>query len=291
LIGLIHLLWARSRTWRRRAYAIGGHEIILPPGHKLDWYRLRHPRYDEPVGEISDILFRKYNLLLSIDIGANVGDTAALMVKGRQCNVLCVEGNPRYTRLLKSNALSFCPRAEFELSYIGEVTEIIHASVKTSSGTASIAIDAVADGSKVELISFDMLIARHIAFAEAHLLKIDTDGFDPNVLESAKGFLATHKPVIYFEMDPLHASNSKQKCKRSLEILRERGYDKFHVFDNFGTHLLRIESDRCDIFDQLLDYPIRNRSLRAPALYYFDICAIHPNDDDVSDGLLSKYGC
>jgi hypothetical protein len=51
---------ARLAANLTRKITLGGHEIVLPRGHRLDWYRLPQRRYDESVSDLCSILLKKY---------------------------------------------------------------------------------------------------------------------------------------------------------------------------------------------------------------------------------------
>jgi len=284
---LVELAWVRLNTHRERTYEIGGKRITLPRGHRLDWFRTIHPRYNEPVALICGLARQKYGRLLSIDVGANVGGTAALAAQDSNFSILCVEGNPFYFSFLQRNVAKFCPTAEFEKCFVGATDGELHGEVKRTVGTASIIVGSPGARGTIELVSFDSLLARHPRFSEARFLKIDTDGFDPNILLSAMRFLSDQHPLVYFEMDPCQAQSPRETWRRILDGLQQIGYDRFNVFDNFGAHLVQLGSDQIGLFDQLFDYVLANRGLEKPAIYYFDVCAISAKDHDISDAIRS----
>ncbi|MCW2285746.1 FkbM family methyltransferase [Rhodoblastus acidophilus] len=282
-------LWLKARSRFHRPYRIGAHVIVLPPGHALDKFRAHHPGYERPIEVISGLIAEKYNGLTAIDVGANVGDTAAFMVKDARCRLLCVEGNPRFSTLLQQNVRAFCPQAEFELAYIGDGQSGAAPVVETGAGTARI-VPGGDKGQAVKLVSLDEVLARRGAFQDAQFLKIDTDGFDPDVLRSGAAFIARRRPVVFFEMDPCQPSSPYEKCAEALEQLLAAGYDTFHVFDNAGTHMMRLTREQSPLLRQLLDYIILNSRLKKRAVYYYDICALSEADRDISDGIVEACG-
>jgi FkbM family methyltransferase len=275
-------LWIRARSRFHRRYRIGAHVIVLPPGHALDKFRAHHPGYERPIEVISGLIREKYNGLTAIDVGANVGDTAAFMVKDERCRVLCIEGNPRFSALLEQNVRAFCPDAEFELAFIGDCESGAAPVVETGAGTSRIVLGGDA-GDAVKLVRLDDVLARRAAFKDALFLKIDTDGFDPDVLRSGANFISRRRPVVFFEMDPCQPSSPYEKCLKAIDQLFAAGYDTFHVFDNAGTHMMRLTREQSPLLRQLLDYIILNSRQKKRAVYYYDICALSEEDRDISD--------
>src|SRR3989344_4719744 len=84
-------------------YLVGGYNIRLPEGHALPDYQTRYKRYDFTLGELARIVSEKYPGFPRIDIGANIGDSWALMNKHVVTETLLIEGDPAYTNLLKFN--------------------------------------------------------------------------------------------------------------------------------------------------------------------------------------------
>ncbi|HAZ47443.1 MAG TPA: hypothetical protein DDW76_13245 [Cyanobacteria bacterium UBA11369] len=79
-----------------KEYQIGRYQIILPSDHLLDAYQSTWLRYDKALGYIAHAIFEKYPKSSAIDIGANVGDSAALIRQYSDIPVLCIEGNPNF---------------------------------------------------------------------------------------------------------------------------------------------------------------------------------------------------
>ena len=57
------------------------------------------------------------------------------------------------------------------------------------------------------------------------LLKIDTEGYEPEVLEGARKLIEEHKPVIYLEM----GGDYVESTHRSIRFLADAGYRTDHV--------------------------------------------------------------
>jgi hypothetical protein len=141
------------------------------------------------------------------------------------------------------------------------------------------------------VVSLDEIVRRHARFAEAHIVKIDTDGFDADVIESGREFLRGKKPIVYFEMDPCQANSSIEKWRVTWSQLRACGYDVFNIFDNFGTHIMQITGDQVVLVDQLLRYAVSNRQLPRPSLFYYDVCAFSQENRHISNLLAMRSSC
>ncbi|MGD0641053.1 MAG: FkbM family methyltransferase [Roseiarcus sp.] len=281
---LSQFIW-RQRTLFRRTISLGGHRITLPAGHLLDWHRLRNRRYDEPIAEIAELLLRKHRAPTMIDIGANVGDTAALMARSPEVAILCVEGNPKFLPLLRQNLATISPISEIESSYVGAGEEAVAGCMRTYDGTATL----VEGSGTVSMRSLAQVLASHARFQRSRLLKIDTDGFDAKIVIAASEIISTMKPIVHVEYSPIGPDGAEQECRSMIECLKNAGYTLFHVFDNFGNHMLRLPAEQTDHLRALNAYVRSCRNDLRPSVFYYDICALTPEDKDISDELLRHY--
>ena len=79
-----------------KEYMVGRTRVVLPLDHALETYQARWKRYDRALGEIAHIVRGKYPDLRAVDIGANVGDTAALIFAYDDIPTLCIEGTEAF---------------------------------------------------------------------------------------------------------------------------------------------------------------------------------------------------
>lgn len=288
-MSILSLALRRLQTYIPRSIHLGDYRVALPAGHPLDWARLRHRNYDEPIKDICSLLVKKYPDLCVIDIGANVGDTAALAMVTPRVSVLCIEGNASYLPFLKRNLKNISPNCEIEASYVGFVDGMVSASVTTKRGTAAINVDSNS-GERVHLRNLGSILDDHPRFKNAHLLKIDTDGLDCKIIMAAADTIGRMRPVLHIEYSPAGSDAAEMECRVMIRQLCEIGYMHFHVFDNFGNHMLRLSGNETVHLHSLNAY-LRSslRDNMKPSVNYFDICAMTSDDSDVSDALLALY--
>lgn len=108
-----------------REYAVGPYTIMLPVGHRLDSYQKTYKRYDIALGEIANIIAQKYPNMTALDIGANIGDSAALICKYQKIPVLCIEGDKHFIPLLRENSARIGAHIIIEECFIGADTQYI----------------------------------------------------------------------------------------------------------------------------------------------------------------------
>jgi hypothetical protein len=81
-----------------------GQEIAMNLSHDLPFNIKQYPTYSQNLGEVAAIIAKKYPEFSVIDVGANVGDSAAIVQHQVKVPVLCIEGNPKFLPLLKQNS-------------------------------------------------------------------------------------------------------------------------------------------------------------------------------------------
>lgn len=204
-------------------WRVGDVELVLPLSHELPFYRHDHPRYDRPIGEMAAEIGGPV-----VDVGANVGDTAAEIRSRSDVPILCVEGDGRFFALLTANA----PRIgglELEHAFVEAPA---HARVERGAGTARLvrpSDTSFEGGEMLRSKPLARILEEHPAFREPALVKLDTDGMDVPIVLANLELLARTRPVLFFEYDP-HLGATPDVFER----LREIGYRRLDVYENTG---------------------------------------------------------
>jgi len=68
-----------------------------------------------------------------------------------------------------------------------------------------------------------------------HVIKIDVDGFDGQVMAGASATLAAHKPLVVFEWNPTLFARTSNDIIQPFRFLASNGYSQLVWFDNFGN--------------------------------------------------------
>jgi len=228
-------------------YPIEGVELLLPLSHELPFYRKDHPRYNEAVGRIAAQLGGPV-----VDVGANVGDTAAAIRALTDVPILCVEGDERFFRLLERNARWLDPPPELERAFVEAPAR---GQVEAARGTARV----VAGGDELPSKPLASILEEHPRFAEPALLKLDTDGLDVPILLANLELLARLRPVLFFEYDP-HLGAEPVVFER----LRDVGYRRAHVYENTGEFVRSVELGKDDVHSPYVGHG---------GARYADVCA------------------
>jgi len=256
----------------------------------LDRYQERYRLYDWVLGELAQLLSAKYPGAAAIDIGANVGDTAALLCSRQPIAVLCIEGHPRFLPYLRRNVRQLPGEIAIAECLIGAGPgRVPLAGFTDHHGTASIdhAVAAAgqnADGVPVRPLA--ELLAEHSRFRHARLVKTDTDGSDFEILGASAHLFAETRPVLFFEYDPTLRARGIEEARATVAALLRAGYCRFLVYDNFGHFLRRIDGDCAEQFAELDRYLFSNL-FYGRQIYYYDVCAFSLEGADVCEALES----
>ncbi len=244
------------------------YSLQIPFSHDLPLNMKMFPTYNVNLGEITKIVHQKYADLKVIDVGANIGDSVAVMHHEAVVPILCIEGNPKFLKLLEQNAKQF-KDIEIEASFVGEKS--VKVNPQNNLGTAF--LEESNDGIMVH--TMQEVISKHPKFATAKLLKIDTDGFDNIIIRASKELLSNAKPIIFFEYDPFYLAKQNEKGIDIFDFLEELNYTSAIVFDNFGFYLTTVSLSNKNLLKDLHHYFNRNGSI------YMDICVVHKDDVDL----------
>jgi len=279
---LLRKFLARLGSRGEREIHVGSCRLAIPDDHRIEDIRRKWKRYDVALGDIASAVAGKYPSATAIDIGANVGDSAALIRTHRRMPVLCIEGNPAFLPYLRRNLEQLGSDVAIEPCFVADDdSSIALADIDTGSGTASVnrAVRAgTGEAAAVRASSLAAIVRRHPAFADPRLLKVDTDGLDFRILRSSRDFLARTRPVIFFEYYLDADDGAAADALVTVELLAAIGYRRHLVYDNFGNFLITIEAT--PRFAELNAYLCSNRR-HGRAVYYFDVCSFHDDDSDL----------
>lgn len=250
-------------------YRIGRFELDIPLSHELPRYRTLFPLYDGAIGPLARAVWEAFPESSVVDIGANVGDTAAAIRSASPAPILCVEGSDAFFALLGRNAARLGADVTLERTLVGRSRATLRGVVQAAGGTARIVEDAGAPGLAVEPLA-DVL-ARHPELPAPKLVKIDTDGFDCPIVEASTAVWERFRPVLFFEYDPeFYGAWDPQPM---FAALRDLGYGHGLVYDNFGELAGALSLADLPAIDAL-----HRRYRGANHQRYADLCLFHRDD-------------
>ncbi|MCC7304164.1 FkbM family methyltransferase [bacterium] len=256
---------------------VGKRALKMRESHKLPEYYESFELYDRALPRIAKKLRDIDGHVTVIDIGANIGDTASLITEELVANILCVEGDKDYLPFLKENVLQLSEsKIIIEESYCAETDGMENSvEVDRSDGTAKLLKkkENALEREGVNLKKLDSILAQQPTFKNANLLKIDTDGFETEVLRGATTFLHECSALVFFEFTPSAYIANKNNPLEVFRILASHGYKNALFYDNFGKPRIIITITDEKRILELIEKIDRN------TIYYYDVLAWKEGND------------
>lgn len=251
------------------SYLVGRFEIELPLSHELPRYRSIHPLYDTALGRLAKLLALAYPDRSVIDVGANVGDTAATIRTESAAPLLCIEGSKAFFPLLERNAALLGRDVFLEHTLIGPERASISGMVQVQRGTAAVVPDD--SGAVLQMEPLEDVVRRHPTLPQPKLLKIDTDGYDCPIVEGSVELWRRAQPVLFFEFDPDFYPGWDPRPM--FEALKAIGYERALVYENTGEYAGSVPLSDLTLVDELHQ---RYRGWNHER--YADLCLFHAVD-------------
>lgn len=264
-------------------YVIEEQKVLLPANHLLPKFQTENKLYDRFLPVLSKCL---PNEKIIVDIGANVGDTVVSMIQHSNNTFFCVEPSNEFYEYLKKNILSLDVNKQSHIKVFKNLIGTNKFSgniIENGLGTASLHI-IDNNISHNNIISLDDLLQNQ---KNVILIKVDTDGFDFDVLLSGKTFCLNEKPILYWENE-VKTEIQKNGFYELYEFLESIGYNHLFIFDNFGN--LMIENTDFKTLSYLTEYVYSmNNNNCTRTIYYNDILATCSNNIDNVYNAINEY--
>lgn len=203
-------------------------DMLMPLSHMLPKYALAYPYYDTLLPSLAKYLAATREIVF-VDIGANIGDTAKLVhsAAGDNVSFICVEADEAYFPLLQMNTRSMSAACHLVLA--GAETRQFSASAQRNSlGTTSYELGR---GAQKQVMRTDDIIDGR----QVDIIKIDTDGFELEVLKGMTRTLQEQNAAIFIEFSPWHLETyGKTRAEDVVTLLRDAEYQHVIVYDHTG---------------------------------------------------------
>jgi FkbM family methyltransferase len=261
-------------------YELDGLTLGLPETHALPSIRKSYPIYGMNLARAAAVVKQHYPDLRVIDIGANVGDSVAIIRSKVNCPILCIEGFDDYFAFLLHN-VGQLPEIELEKSYVGIEGWEMHGTIRPLRGTAGVHLNPTE--SKIPMRPLKDILASHPAFECAKLWKIDTDGLDTEIILNNVQAISLTRPIIFFEYDPHFFEQLNLDGFAVFERLLGANYSRALFYKNTGEYF--ITANLCD--KRLLE-DLHEAQRGKGSLEYWDICVFPDEDSQMADNLRSE---
>ena len=164
----------------------------------------------------------------ALDIGANLGLISFKMLDrvGASGTVIAFEPQSRMTDYIEQSiSLNSIDNLFVHKMGLSDRSDTLRLSIpKENAGAASFVSEDGARFEEVPVTTLDEFNRKH-GLEDVRLIKIDVEGFEPQVFAGGKEFFATLKPdVVVFEENRIST-----EVPESISIIRSYGYDVFSL--------------------------------------------------------------
>jgi FkbM family methyltransferase len=265
-----------------KPYQFGRFTLEIPADHKIEEIHKIDLLYDRNFSPIIEAIGAKYPSDTIVDIGANIGDTAAYIRTHCSNPLLCVEGGELFLSYLRKNIRLLGDNIKIVDKFVmADSNQNLTFDYASGAGTGALSAKTASEdtGSDVDFITtHDLMALQNTYSSNFCLVKSDTDGFDGPILSDIIARLDTN---LYFECDPnALVTDEPFDWARFFKLLEAQNYS-IAVFDNFGLPILFSEMNYAKLMGELLHYVGLQRTLRRISIYYYDVWAFRPQDFDI----------
>lgn len=257
---------------------VGGFRLLMPGYNPQSSNYQIYPELNASFGRLASKVAESHSGMWMIDVGANVGDTIAV-VRARINNpIVAIEGDVATFQYLEKNASLFSDVTRI-CTFLGEKPSAIRARSEKRGWNTTIIPDP--NGTETLTIQTldDVLKSAGLFDRPFKLLKVDVEGFDTIVLRGAIETIQAHHPVIFFEYNRANMKEIGEDGLSTLLSLGAAGYDRAGFFDHKGTLLAVTRLSQADVISSLHRYVSAPRNLAG----YYDICLFHQTDTRLAE--------
>jgi len=232
---------------------IGSEKMLMNLSHMLPIYKATLKLYDTTLPRIVKYVESKNKNPIIIDVGANVGDTAALILEvSENTIVLCIEGSSDFTYLLEKN-FDENKNVFIEKCFLTDINTTQNKKLISQNGTATLSsLNSGTDD--VYTDTLDNIIKNKYSHLNFDILKVDTDGYDYKVIRGSKNIISSNKPLIYFELVPMLLKNNNEEVISIFTFLQELNYSDVMIYDNLGYLLGLFKITNIRSIEMLIEY-------------------------------------
>lgn len=260
-----------------------GNFFVDMPGnnHQISLYKY-HADWNNLLGTISVYMASKYPDVCAVDIGANVGDTIAIIKTVIDIPVIGIEGDPVTYQFLEHNTKQF-RNVTLLKQFLGDKKQTLQVEMEKSGWNTTLI--PTEKGQELSLKTLDELLEENqLATPNVKILKVDCEGFDTIIIRGATGLLQKNTPVLFFEYNRTNMEAIGEDGLGTLFSLEKYGYRSIIFFDNYGRYMLKVPIDQHDLIKQLHAYSDDNNS----RIGYYDICMFHENDAELAEKFIKE---
>lgn len=266
----------------RKDYVIGDYKIKLSKGHTLPDFQAQNKLYDRFLPALS-AHFKQGETI--VDVGANIGDSAIMMLNNTEANIICVEPSDIYYPYLEENIKRLPQAVQAKVKCIKALagTQELSGELVHTGGTASLQQDGNSSSSTIKKQLDELLVNED----NISLIKVDTDGYDFDVLLSAKQTIVKQQPILFWE-NQINNEMQLEGYTKLYTFLKELGYSHIYLFDNFGNVMLEeVDFKALQNINAYVNSMDKHNCTRT--IYYTDVLAAPAAKQSMLQNIIEEY--
>lgn len=225
---------------RKQIFKSGDYFLSAPISHVYFDTCKSQPLRDKFIGIVAKFFGEKYKDSSFIDIGANIGDTAALMASNASNKLILVDVDNYFFSFLEKNVKQFKNEIELKKYFISN-GEVFKHRIIYEGGTA-----VVKEGNFNSKNKPKSKLIENISNDKISFLKVDIDGYDLKAIQASISWINKQKPALIFEFDGLKSEIIE--IDKLLISLFSIEYKFFTIWDDAGYKLIST-SNKNEILD------------------------------------------
>ncbi|MBK7560882.1 MAG: FkbM family methyltransferase [Chitinophagaceae bacterium] len=266
--------WYTSKSRQKRIVRVGDYQIAMPGNNTLLRTYNLYPDFNSLIGRLALVVAKKYPGMTVIDIGANAGDTIAIIKSVIDIPVIGIEGDEISFQYLQENTKPFKDVTIIK-AFVGEREQEIKAEL-VHGGTNTTIVPSEKGSKSISFRTVDELLCeQRFANSNVKLIKLDIEGFDTIALRGSYGVIKKFQPVLFFEYNPENMKIIHEDGLSTLLSFRAYGYNRIAYFDHKGRMLLVTSLQNMVEMACLHTYALDKNNL----LGHYDICIFHQQDE------------
>jgi FkbM family methyltransferase len=260
---------------------VGNIDIKAPETHTILEFCKSQPYRDLAVGITAKYVSEKYPGETIIDIGANIGDTAAMIATYSSNPLVLVEPSDYFAEILVNNVKYIPSVKRIERCMVSDNT-VLSGELRLARWGGTARFETLEHGGQL------FYTKRLDEISEiARLVKIDTDGFDFSIINSGIDWLSRVQPLLYYENE-IRDLKSLNESNDVLKNLSKVGYHYFIVWDDPGFHM--VSTGELDALFKLNRYLFKLWISNYPkTICNYDILCVPSRDKDIFQAVTKYY--
>jgi FkbM family methyltransferase len=242
----------------------------MPRSHQLPKYARHFATYGQNLVHLASNLGQERTPLGIVDVGANIGDSAAQILAKVDARILCIEADPEYLPYLERNVDDRCV-IEFAL-LVTDAAAAAGLGAVRKRGSTHFSTDGTGCAADPLLVSD--LPGRHPDLPPIRLIKSDTDGHDTALIPALAQAYPSSRPVLFFEYHPGMTRDAGNDPSAVWPQLAGAGYSFVGIWNNYGEPLQIVPISELPALAGVLELPLAERGY-----HYWDVAAVHAEDD------------